>query len=150
MTVRIDHHRQSIARARGGTDAASYQYGSRITAATLVPKGDQPPLVAWAGWQVKAANARAAFMLSRAAVFRRGLSVSRSALGEAFGLLRSALGARPTSQQGLLISKQFYDQLGGHNETVADPEGEFYRRIGRRRTVLLRCGISRVAGKAIA
>jgi glycosyltransferase involved in cell wall biosynthesis len=84
--------------------------------------------------------------VARAAVFRRGTSPSRSALGEAFALLRSALGALPQPQQGLLINKRLYDQLGGHNELAANPEDDLYRRLGRRRIVLLRCGISLVSG----
>ena len=47
--------------------------------------------------------------LKYAAVFRRGHTLARSPVAEAFSLLRGALGARPLPQQGLLIAKQFYE-----------------------------------------
>jgi glycosyltransferase involved in cell wall biosynthesis len=68
----------------------------------------------------------------RAAVFRRN-APARSALREMLSLLTVALGARPRPEQGLLISKRFYDALGGHSVNAADPETELIRRIGRRR-----------------
>jgi glycosyltransferase involved in cell wall biosynthesis len=82
--------------------------------------------------------------LKLAAVFRRGQNLGRSPLAEAFGLLLGALGARPVPQQGLLIAKRFYDELSGHDEATAEPERELYRRLGRRRIVLLRCGAAMV------
>ncbi len=72
----------------------------------------------------------------RAAVFRRG-GPSQSALREFFLLCGGALGALPRPEQGLLISKQFYDALGGHSERAAHPERDLLRRIGRRRSVRL-------------
>lgn len=83
--------------------------------------------------------------LKQAAVFRRGHTLARSPVAEAFSLLRGALGARPLPQQGLLIAKRFYDELSGHDETAAEPERELYRRLGRRRTTLLRCGAAMMA-----
>ena len=44
----------------------------------------------------------------RAAVFRRG-APAQPALRDVFSLLAAALGARPRPEQGLLISRQFYD-----------------------------------------
>lgn len=70
-----------------------------------------------------------------AAVFRRSRG-PQTALREALSSLRAALQiARP--EQGLLIAKAFYDQLGGHSENAADPQAELIRRIGRRRLVTL-------------
>jgi hypothetical protein len=44
---------------------------------------------------------------------------------------------RPVSpQQGLIIAKAFYLELGGHPDT-ASPEAAFVRRIGRRRIAML-------------
>ena len=74
---------------------------------------------------------------SHAAVFRAASATFRPALVEALALLRAALGARPNASQGLLIAKGFYDALGGHRD-VDEPERELIRRLGRRRTVLLR------------
>jgi hypothetical protein len=71
-----------------------------------------------------------------AAVFRPASTAFRPALIEAFALLGAALGA-PRASQGLLIAKTLYETLGGHRD-VADPERELVRRLGRRRTVLLR------------
>jgi glycosyltransferase involved in cell wall biosynthesis len=71
-----------------------------------------------------------------AAAFRRG-APSQSTLRDALSFLASALGARPRPEQGLLISKQFYDALGGHSDNAGDPETDLIRRIGRRRIVML-------------
>jgi glycosyltransferase involved in cell wall biosynthesis len=72
---------------------------------------------------------------TKAAVFRRGPG-SQTALREALFFLVTALGSvRP--EQGLLIAKSLYDELGGHSETAANSEVEFLRRIGRRRIVTL-------------
>ncbi len=72
----------------------------------------------------------------RAAVFRRAAPMG-SALLEIASLLTAALGAGPHPEQGLLISRPFYDALGGHSGRAAAPETEFFRRIGRRRLVTL-------------
>jgi glycosyltransferase involved in cell wall biosynthesis len=72
---------------------------------------------------------------NKAAVFRRGAG-PQTALREAWSFLIAALRpARP--QQGLIIAKPFYDELGGHSESTAEPEAEFISRIGRRRIVTL-------------
>ena len=71
-----------------------------------------------------------------AAVFRRSASV-QSALREVLSLATVALGARPRPEQGLLISRPFYDALGGHAGGAADPEADFVRRLGRRRVAKL-------------
>jgi glycosyltransferase involved in cell wall biosynthesis len=73
---------------------------------------------------------------SRAAVFRRA-APAQSTLRDAFSLVAAALGARPRPEQGLIISKRFYETLGGHSESIADPETDLIRRIGRRRIVRL-------------
>jgi glycosyltransferase involved in cell wall biosynthesis len=71
----------------------------------------------------------------KAAVFRRGAG-PQTALREAFSFLVTAFGrARP--EQGLVIAKPLYDELGGHSESAANPAAEFIRRIGRRRIVTL-------------
>jgi hypothetical protein len=72
----------------------------------------------------------------QAATFRRG-SASQSALSEMLLLLSAALGASPRPEQGLLISKQFYQALGGHAEKSHDPETQLMRRIGRARCARL-------------
>jgi len=72
----------------------------------------------------------------RAAVFRRA-APAQSGLRDALSLLATALGARPRPEQGLIISQDFYKQIGGHSEDAADPETDLLRRIGRRRIAML-------------
>jgi glycosyltransferase involved in cell wall biosynthesis len=80
-----------------------------------------------------------------AAVFRRSVSPAapRSPLIEGLSMIKSALGSRPAPDQGLLICKQFYDQLDGHRDT-ADSEADLLNRLGRRRTAVLRTGAVKI------
>jgi glycosyltransferase involved in cell wall biosynthesis len=49
---------------------------------------------------------------------------------------------RPVSpQQGLIIAKAFYLELGGHSDT-ASPEASFLKRLGRRRIATLRTQVT--------
>ena len=75
-----------------------------------------------------------------AAMFRRAqdFQARSSVLAEVSAALRTAL-ARPHPEQGLLISKRLYDELGGHRES-ANPEADLLATLGRRRTVVLRSG----------
>ncbi len=73
---------------------------------------------------------------ARAAAFRRGASAG-SPWREALAQAMAALGTAPRPCQGLLISRQFYDALGGHDGSAADPEADLMRRIGRRRIARL-------------
>ncbi len=77
----------------------------------------------------------------RAAVFRPARAGQNAGpmLAEAFLLIRAALGRRPRPDQGLLLTKQFYRQVGGYRIDAADPETDLLRRLGGRRTVTLRC-----------
>ena len=79
-----------------------------------------------------------------AAVFRATPAARgpRRNLADAMTRIAAALGARPRPQQGLLISKQLYERLGGHNADGLDPEADFLRRLGRRRIVTLRSGVA--------
>ncbi len=72
----------------------------------------------------------------RAAVFRRG-AAAPSPWREALAQAMLALGAAPHPDQGLLLSRRFYDALGGHRGDAADPEADLIRRIGRRRIAQL-------------
>ena len=76
---------------------------------------------------------------SQAAVFRRAAppNIGESFLRQLIGLIVTALRG-PHPDQGLMLSRQAYDRLGGHRATAADPEGELIRRIGRRRIATLR------------
>ncbi len=84
---------------------------------------------------------------ARAAVFRPAAHVNsrRPLMVEALALFAAALGALPRPGQGLIISKRFYDRLGGHRIDRADAEQDLLARIGRRRLVMLRSGVSRIS-----
>ena len=72
----------------------------------------------------------------QAAAFRRG-TPAQSGLREAVSLLAGALGAKPRPEQGLIISRQLYEQIGGHAEHASAPEADLIRRVGRRRLTRL-------------
>jgi glycosyltransferase involved in cell wall biosynthesis len=71
-----------------------------------------------------------------AATFRRG-APAQPALRDALSLLATAIGGKPRPEQGLIIARRFYEEIGGHAETAADPEADLIRRIGRRRIARL-------------
>jgi hypothetical protein len=73
---------------------------------------------------------------AQAGVFRRG-GPTQASLREVLSLVTAALGALPRPEQGLVISRHFYESLGGHSDQAADPERALLRRIGRRRRVML-------------
>lgn len=74
-----------------------------------------------------------------AAVFRLSFSESslRGWLAEKSATMRTRLLAAPYPEQGLLISKAFYRQLGGHRGEAMS-EIDLARRIGRRHMSVLR------------
>jgi hypothetical protein len=71
----------------------------------------------------------------RAAVFARGAAIWPSR--PLVSLLLAAAIGRLTPEQGLVISKQFYDAIGRHSDAAADPPTELLKRIGKRRIVTL-------------
>lgn len=82
---------------------------------------------------------------ARAAVFRPpgAGDLLHPRLSELAALLRVMLigGAKP--DQGLLIARRFYDEIGGHPEGV-DTEAALLRKIGRRRIAMLPAGAGMV------
>ena len=75
---------------------------------------------------------------THAAVFRRASpDLTESLMGQMLGVLAAALRG-PHPDQGLLISRQAYDRVGGHRGEAADPERDLLRRLGRRRLATLR------------
>jgi len=82
---------------------------------------------------------------ARAAVFRPAMASDglRPGLAEIAALVRSAFGAAPDPEQGLLIARSFYQAVDGHSAD-ADAEHDLLRRLGRRRLAMLPVAISRV------
>ena len=74
----------------------------------------------------------------RAAVFRPpgAADLMRPGFAELVSLLRVAFGGGPRPEQGLLIAKRFYEDIGGHPDG-ADAEAVLLRRLGRRRVAML-------------
>jgi glycosyltransferase involved in cell wall biosynthesis len=131
-------------------------HAARLAAAAAVARGPwllflEPGVVPDATWIdetrrfVEEAELRG-LAASHAAVFRpaRPAGAFRPTIAEAVALLRAALGARPSAQQGLLIAKHFYQTLGGHRDGA---EHELCSLIGRRRIVILRTGTTVMAGE---
>lgn len=57
-------------------------------------------------------------------------------------VLRRTVGLFASEDQGLILAKSFYDELGGH-PAVTDPGAALLRRIGRRRLVRLQTWVTR-------
>lgn len=75
---------------------------------------------------------------AQAAVFRvRSDEYAEPGLAAALKALRAALfGAAPGPEQGLLIARRLYDEIGGHG-AGNDAEAALLARLGRRRIALL-------------
>jgi hypothetical protein len=79
---------------------------------------------------------------ARAATFRLaldGFGVSPR-IREAAAVLRHAVTGRPRPEQGLLIHRRFYEEIGGH-QAGAGATRRLLGRVGRNRLVLLRSQI---------
>jgi len=74
---------------------------------------------------------------THAAVFRRAPDGAEPLMRQLLGVIAGALRV-PHPDQGLLISRQAYDRIGGHRAEAADPERDLLRRLGRRRIATLR------------
>jgi hypothetical protein len=55
---------------------------------------------------------------------------------------RRIFAALPRAEQGLLVAKPLYAELGGHRAEAADPEGDLLRRVGRSRLTVLRTAVT--------
>lgn len=77
----------------------------------------------------------------QAAVFRRATSVAgaRSLPAELATVFISRIGS-PSPDQGLIITRALYDDVGGHRDE-SEPEAGLLRRLGRRRIARLRSEI---------
>ncbi len=57
--------------------------------------------------------------------------------------MRRLFAALPGNEQGLIIRKTLYAELGGHRADGTDPERDLLRRIGRSRLTLLQTTVTR-------
>jgi hypothetical protein len=124
--------------------ASTLARGARLKAAAATARASwllflRPGVVLEASWvdETQRFIDDAEFRKGAYAVFRAG--PLRPTVLEALALLRTALGAKPTPSQGLLIGRSLYDALGGHRD-VEEPERELYGRLGRRQLVRLQTG----------
>lgn len=120
--------RRAVARARG-------DWLLFLTPAAVLEAGWQSEVLAFIDRAAMAGEAR-----RRAAAFRLGRVESGFAArsAELASMFRSRLLAAPYAHQGLLISRAFYDALGGHQPLRAMADVDLARRIGRRRLWMLR------------
>jgi hypothetical protein len=125
--------------------------GARLRNAASAARGDwlmflRPGIVLDPAWMGEALRfVQTAHGNGAAAIFHRPPASLASPFTEALGLLKSALFPRPHPEQGLIISKRFYESLGGHADTVRDSEADLLRRLGRSRIVKLRSGLTRIS-----
>jgi glycosyltransferase involved in cell wall biosynthesis len=101
----------------------------------------QPGTALDPGWEVEAEAfiARSSLERPSAAAFRFGLDEFDSGprRAETLAALRCWLFKLPYGDQGLLITRRFYKQLGGYRERARE-DIDLVRRIGARRLVMLR------------
>jgi glycosyltransferase involved in cell wall biosynthesis len=112
--------------------------GARLKAAAERSRGEwllflRPSLVPGSAW----IEETAAFVRGhgQAAVF----SLPPAGLR---GWIRHLLASLPGNDQGLMIRKTLYAELGGHRGDVVDPERDLLRRIGRSRLTVLRTTVN--------
>jgi hypothetical protein len=125
--------------------------GARLRNAASAARGDwlmflRPGIVldpAWIGEAVRFVQAAQGDGV--AAIFHRPSASLASPFTQALALLKSALFSRPHPEQGLIISKRFYESLGGHADAARDSETDLLRRLGRSRIVMLRSGLTKVS-----
>ncbi len=125
--------------------------GERLKAGAAASRGNwllflKPGSVLDEGWQREVMH----FMETteragqpRAAVFRFAIDDFGfgARMRETFASLNHLLLGTPRPEQGLLIPKRLYDEMGGH-ENVNDTQRRFLWRLGRRRTVVLRTRVA--------
>ena len=111
--------------------------GVRLKTAAATARGDwlmflRPGVVPGSSWIEDAVDfVRQSADLPRAAVFAIKNGGVVAWLSRILSFLRRA-------EQGLIIHKSFYQQLGGHRADAANTETDLLRRIGRSRLATLR------------
>ena len=113
--------------------------GTRLKAAAATARGDwlmflRPGIVPGWSWVEEVIAFVQQDTEGRAAVFA----------GETTGIvawLSNALSRLPRPDQGLILRKSLYYELGGHRAHASDSEADLLRRIGRRRLIVLRTSV---------
>ena len=117
--------------------SSSEPFGARLGAAATMARGVslmflRPGIVPGLSWIDEAiAFVQQAGGEPRAAVFAIEINSIVARLSRLFSSL-------PRPEQGLVLRRSFYDELGGHRANASDPESDLLRRIGRRRLTTLR------------
>ena len=121
---------------------SSQPLGARLRAAAETARGEwlmflRPGIVPGSSWVEEViAFVQQASGEPRGAVFAADT-------GGALAWLSGAFSRSPRAEQGLLLRKSFYGELGGHRAEARDPETDLVRRIGRRRRTILRTTIAK-------
>src|SRR6185503_15483123 len=116
--------------------------GARLKTAAKTARGEwlmflRPGIVPGLSWvEETVAFVQQAANEPRAAVFA-------SDADGALAWLSRALSRCNHAEQGLVLRKSFYGELGGHRTEASDPETDLVRRIGRSRLTTLRTTIGR-------
>jgi len=115
--------------------------GSRLNAAAATSRGEwlmflRPGIVPGSSW----IDETIAFV--QQAADRRAAAFAMEIDG-VLAWLNRAFSALPRAEQGLILRRSFYDELGGHRADAADAETALLRRIGRRRLATLRTTVTR-------
>ncbi len=69
---------------------------------------------------------------------------------EFFARWRCRILGIPYAEQGLLISRAFYEEIGGHSAVEVMEDADLAGRIGRRRLIFLRSGAADLSGRTEA
>ena len=121
--------------------------GARLAAGAAAAKSDwllflHPGTALERGWDAEAQSFIDQALLARpqAAVFRFALEDFGGAArrAETKAALRSVLLALPYGDQGLLLPRRLYNQVGGYRALARMEDADIVRRLGRRRLVRLR------------
>jgi glycosyltransferase involved in cell wall biosynthesis len=119
---------------------------SQLQAGAACVRGDwilflYPEIALSPGWEVEAGTfmSHVSYAKPFVAAFHFSLEEfdSESRRAETYAAVRSALFKLPFGEQGLLIPRKFYDQIGGYRD-VAMSDADMARRIGAGRLVILR------------
>jgi glycosyltransferase involved in cell wall biosynthesis len=113
--------------------------GARLSAAAARTRGEwlmflKPGIAPQPGW----IDDTVAFVRQD----RPSAAVFSPAPGGMLARMRRALARLPRAEQGLILRKALYAELGGHRADAGDPETDLLRRIGHGRLTILRTPVA--------